>query len=156
MTTTRVSAEMLAADVVEFLRFKRAMGQGYRRGEYVLNSSVRFIRSRWGERAAPLDEAVTRWATRIEGRKAITVGNEFGVVHQLCLFRRRRDPRARDCCPSDPIWWIRSSVTCANALKFWPTAAKKIRVLCSSGWTVRHCRCPPHRRRYASRSGVSG
>ena len=59
MTTTRVSAEMLAADVVEFLRFKRAMGQGYRRGEYVLNSFVRFIRSQWGERAAPLD-AVTR------------------------------------------------------------------------------------------------
>ena len=46
---------------------------------------------------------MTRWATRIEGRKAIAVGNEFGVVHQLCLFRRRRDPRARDCCPSDPV-----------------------------------------------------
>lgn len=94
MTTTRVSAEMLAADVVEFLRFKRAMGQVYRRGEYVLNSFVRFVRNQWGERAAPMDEAVTRWASRIEGRKAITVGNEFGVVRQLCLFRRRRDPRS--------------------------------------------------------------
>jgi hypothetical protein len=39
-----------------------------------------------------LDEAVTRWTARIEGRKAITVGNEFGVVRQLCLYRRRRDP----------------------------------------------------------------
>jgi integrase len=26
------------------------------------------------------------------GRKAVTVGNEFGVVRQLCLYRRRRDP----------------------------------------------------------------
>ncbi|MGH8857118.1 MAG: tyrosine-type recombinase/integrase [Polaromonas sp.] len=94
MTTTRVTAEMLAADVVEFLHFKHAMGQRYWRGEYVLNSFVRFVRNQWGERAAPLDEAVTRWASRIEGRKAITVGNEFGVVRQLCLFRRRRDPRS--------------------------------------------------------------
>ncbi|MGH8846542.1 MAG: tyrosine-type recombinase/integrase, partial [Polaromonas sp.] len=89
-----MTAEMLAADVVEFLHFKHAMGQRYWRGEYVLNSFVRFVRNQWGERAAPLDEAVTRWASRIEGRKAITVGNEFGVVRQLCLFRRRRDPRS--------------------------------------------------------------
>ncbi|MEO5695793.1 MAG: tyrosine-type recombinase/integrase, partial [Burkholderiaceae bacterium] len=27
------------------------------------------------------------------GRKAITVGQEFGTVRQLCLFRRRSDPR---------------------------------------------------------------
>ena len=26
------------------------------------------------------------------GRKAVTVANEFGVVRQLCLYRRRRDP----------------------------------------------------------------
>jgi integrase/recombinase XerD len=35
---------------------------------------------------------LTRWCTRIEGRKAVTVGNEFGVIRQLCLYRRRRDP----------------------------------------------------------------
>ena len=35
---------------------------------------------------------MTQWATRIGDRKAITVGNEFGVVRQLCLFRRRSDP----------------------------------------------------------------
>ena len=39
-----------------------------------------------------LDEAVTRWCARIDGRKAVTVANEFGVVRQLCLYRRRRDP----------------------------------------------------------------
>lgn len=89
---TRVTAQTLAADAAEFLRFKRALGMGYRRAEFVLNSFVRFVRERWEEQPAPLDEAVTRWAARLEGRKAITVGNEFGVVRQLCLFRRRRDP----------------------------------------------------------------
>jgi site-specific recombinase XerD len=32
------------------------------------------------------------WCARLAGRKAITVGNEFGPIRQLCLFRRRRDP----------------------------------------------------------------
>lgn len=89
-----VSAESLAADAAEFLAFKRAMGIGYRRAEFVLNGFVRFVGERYGQRPAPLEQAVTLWAARIEGRKAITLGNEFGVVRQLCLFRRRRDPRA--------------------------------------------------------------
>jgi integrase len=92
--STKVTAASLAGDAVEFLAFKRAMGMGYRRAEFVLNSFVRFVREQYGEHPAPLEQAVTLWATRIEGRKAITVGNEFGVVRQLCLFRRRSDPRA--------------------------------------------------------------
>lgn len=92
--STKVTAESLAVDAAEFLAFKRAMGVGYRRAEFVLNSFVRFVRERYGERPAPLQQAVTLWAARIEGRKAVTVGNEFGVVRQLCLFRRRSDPRA--------------------------------------------------------------
>jgi integrase/recombinase XerD len=89
--STKVTAATLARDATQFLAFKRAMGMGYRRAEFVLNSFVRFVRNQYGERSAPLEEAVTRWAARIEGRKAITVGNEFGVVRQLCLFRRRTD-----------------------------------------------------------------
>lgn len=91
---TKVTAESLAIDAAEFLAFKRAMGMSYRRAEFVLNSFVRFVRKRYGQRPAPLEQAVTLWATRVEDRKAITVGNEFGVVRQLCLFRRRGDPRA--------------------------------------------------------------
>lgn len=89
---TKVTADILAHDATQFLAFKRAMGMGYGRAEFVLNSFVRFVRDQYGERPAALDQAVTQWATRIEGRKAITVGNEFGVVRQLCLFRRRSDP----------------------------------------------------------------
>lgn len=90
----KVTAESLSVDVAEFLAFKRAMGMGYRRAEFVLQSFVRFVGEQYGHRPAPLDQAVTMWVARIEGRKAVTVGNEFGPVRQLCLFRRRRDPRA--------------------------------------------------------------
>ncbi len=91
---TKVTAVNLAHDAAEFLTFKRAMGMSYRRAEFDLNSFVGFVRDRYGERSVPLEEAVTLWATRVGGRKAVTVGNEFGVVRQLCLFRRRGDPRA--------------------------------------------------------------
>ncbi|MEP7283095.1 MAG: tyrosine-type recombinase/integrase [Rubrivivax sp.] len=91
--STKVSAAILVGDVAKFLAFKRAMGMGYVRAGFVLNGFVRFVRDQYGEDGAALDEIVTRWAARIEGRKAITVGQEFGVVRQLCLFRRRSDPR---------------------------------------------------------------
>ena len=91
--TTVVTATGLARDAQEFLRFRRAMGTSYGRGEFVLNSFVRFIRQHWGARGTvALDEAVSRWTARIAGRKPVTVANEFGVVRQLCLYRRRRDP----------------------------------------------------------------
>jgi integrase len=90
--STMITATALAHDAAQFLAFKRAMGTGYRRAEFVLNGFVRFIRDHYGERPASLEQAVTQWVTRIEGRKAITVGSEFGVVRQLCLFRRRSDP----------------------------------------------------------------
>ena len=85
---------MLASDAAQFLAFKRAMGMGYQRAEFVLNAFVRFVREQYGERPASLEQLVTQWVTRIEGRKALTVSCEFGTVRQLCLFRRRRDPRA--------------------------------------------------------------
>lgn len=91
--TTIVTAAGLAHDAQEFLRFKRAMGIRYRRAEFVLDGFVRFVAQHWGDHGElALDDAVKRWSARIAGRKAVTVGNEFGVVRQLCLYRRRRDP----------------------------------------------------------------
>lgn len=91
--TTIVTAAGLERDAQDFLRFKRAMGMSYRRAEFVLNGFVRFVAQHWCEHGeVALDVAVTRWTVRIAGRKAVTVGNEFGVVRQLCLYRRRRDP----------------------------------------------------------------
>ena len=43
---TKVTSESLAVDAAEFLTFKRAMGMGYRRAEFVLNSFVRFVGER--------------------------------------------------------------------------------------------------------------
>lgn len=91
--STLITAHDLARDIDGFLRFKRAMGMPYVRGEIDLRGFLRFIIRRWGQRTpVALDEAVRQWASRIEGRKAVTVGNEFGVVRQLCLYRRRGDP----------------------------------------------------------------
>lgn len=91
--TTIVTAAELARDAQAFLRFKRAMGMSYRRAEFVLNSFVRFVSQHGGRHGeVALDEAVPRWTARRSGRKAVTVGNEFGVIRQLCLYRRRRDP----------------------------------------------------------------
>lgn len=88
-----VTAGRLVADAQEFLRFKRAMGIPYRRGEFVLNSFVRFVAQQWGnDGEVELRDAIARWCVRTAGREAVTLGNEFGVVRQLCLFRRRHDP----------------------------------------------------------------
>jgi integrase len=90
---TTVTADQLARDAQDFLRFKRAMGITYQRAEFVLDEFVRFVCQHWGDHGEVLlAEAITRWCARIAGRKAVTVANEFGVVRQLCLYRRRRDP----------------------------------------------------------------
>lgn len=89
---TLVTAAGIARDAEAFLNFRRAMGVQYRRGEFVLNGFVQFIAEQWGEQTVALDEAVRQWSSRIAGRKAVTVGLEFGVVRQLCLYRRRNDP----------------------------------------------------------------
>ena len=46
---TTVTADQLAHDAQEFLRFKRAMGIPYWRAEFVLNDFVRFVRQHWGD-----------------------------------------------------------------------------------------------------------
>ncbi|MCX5545508.1 tyrosine-type recombinase/integrase [Paraburkholderia sp. CNPSo 3076] len=90
---TFVTAASLARDVEMFLRFRRAMGVQYLRGEFVLNGFIRFVAEQWGwQSEIALDEAIRRWLSRITGRKPVTVGLEFGVVRQLCLYRRREDP----------------------------------------------------------------
>lgn len=91
--TTMVTAAELKRDAEAFVRFKRAMGKPYHRGEFDLGKFVRFVAEHWGEHGEVLlDDAIRRWCGRIPGRKAVTLGNEFGVVRQLCLYRRRRDP----------------------------------------------------------------
>lgn len=87
-----ITVKDLARDAKEFLRFKRSMGITYQRGEHVLDSFLRFVVQRWGNGQIELDDVVRQWCARRAGCKAVTVANEFGVVRQLCLYRRRYDP----------------------------------------------------------------
>jgi len=87
-----ITVKDLARDAKEFLRFKRAIGITYQRGEHVLESFLRFVGQRWGSGNVELDTVVRQWCARRAGCKAVTVANEFGVVRQLCLYRRRYDP----------------------------------------------------------------
>ena len=95
MTTLTLSE--LARDVRDFLKFKRAMGYSYRRGEFMLASLERFAKARIphgskGRAKISLEDTTRAWLSRTEHRKGNTVALELTVVRQLCLHRRRRDP----------------------------------------------------------------
>jgi integrase/recombinase XerD len=87
-----ITVKDLARDAEEFLRFKRAMGITYQRGEHVLDSFLRFVGQHGGNGTVELDTVVRQWCARRAGCKAVTLADEFGVVRQLCLYRRRYDP----------------------------------------------------------------
>jgi len=87
-----ITVKDLARDSKEFLLFKRSMGITYQRREHVLDSFLRFVVQRWGNGKMELDDVVRQWCARRAGCKAVTVANEFGVVRQLCLYRRSYDP----------------------------------------------------------------
>ncbi|ANP90055.1 tyrosine-type recombinase/integrase [Rhizobium beringeri] len=90
---TVVTLSELKSDAESFLAFKRAMGHPYRRGAFEIERFLRFVGEQWaGDDDIPLADAISRWCGRLPDRKAVTLGNEFGVIRQLCLHRRRRDP----------------------------------------------------------------
>nr|WP_064245302.1 tyrosine-type recombinase/integrase [Rhizobium leguminosarum] len=90
---TVVTLSELKSDAESFLAFKRAMGHPYRRGAFEIERLLRFVGEQWaGDDDIPLADAISRWCGRLPDRKAVTLGNEFGVIRQLCLHRRCRDP----------------------------------------------------------------
>ena len=94
---TKVTAKRLAVDAEEFLAFKRAMGIGYRRAEFVLNSFVRFVGERYGERPVQLQQAVTLWATHsVSCDSCACSGAEATRVHSFpsTQWRRSRSRRS--------------------------------------------------------------
>ncbi|RUU77126.1 MULTISPECIES: tyrosine-type recombinase/integrase [unclassified Mesorhizobium] len=91
--TTIVTLSELKRDADSFLEFKRAMGHPYKRGAIEIDCFLRFVGQHWdAAEPIPMAEAVRRWCGRLPGRKAVTLANEFGVIRQLCLYRRRYDP----------------------------------------------------------------
>lgn len=89
----RLTPVSLAADIDEFLVFKRALGYSYRRSEATLRSLQRFALSEHGPRTRiDLATTINRWLDRRPNRKPVTRACDLGAVRQLCHFRRRQDP----------------------------------------------------------------
>jgi len=91
---TMVTAGELRRDKQHFLRFKRALGFTYERGELTLNAFVDFISRNNGEHGrTSLEQEIKRWCIRpsTNGRKPVSLSVEISAIRQLCLFRRRRD-----------------------------------------------------------------
>lgn len=84
---------VLADDLSAFLEFKRGLGCPYRRAEHTLLSFDRFAKQRSiaGERP-DLKDLTSEWLAAQADRKPVSVTNDLGVIRQLCLFLRRRDP----------------------------------------------------------------
>jgi integrase/recombinase XerD len=97
---TALKVKTLAEDIEAFLKFKRGLGYPYVRGEFTLRSFLRFAQQqRSGKRATNhskivFEQTLDAWLSRTKGRKPVTVATDLGVIRQLCLFRRRRDPNA--------------------------------------------------------------
>lgn len=92
---TLISPARLAGDIDRYLQFKRALGYSYERGEFTLRSFERFARRcvhRQKQSAIDLESAVTAWLLRGTDRSSFTISLDLGVVRQMCLHRRRRDP----------------------------------------------------------------
>jgi integrase len=88
-------SSVLADEINRFLEFKAALGHPYQRGKFTLRSFDHYValNSSIGH-PLPLERLLQGWLSRCEGRKAVTVANELGVIRQFCLFRRRSNPRA--------------------------------------------------------------
>jgi integrase/recombinase XerD len=85
----------LAPDIAAFLAFKRTLGCKYDSAEQILTAFDHFVAKKSPRRGGlKLAEMVPAWLARNDNRTAATVGNELGYVRQLCLYRRRRDPKA--------------------------------------------------------------
>ena len=91
--STLVTLSELRRDAGRFIQFKHALGHPYQRGAFEIERFLLFVGQHWDEQEPiPLAEAIHRWCGRLPNRKAVTLANEFGVIRQLCLYRRRRDP----------------------------------------------------------------
>jgi len=93
-----VTIKTLTLDIEEFLKFKRSLGNPYKRGESTLRSFLRFaqqdVNKKCNRSSIKIDfkKILNAWLLRICDRKPVTVATDLGVIRQLCLYCRRRDP----------------------------------------------------------------
>jgi integrase len=84
----------LAAELRDFLAFKRARGYRYARAEFMLRSFDRFLSSAVQRRRRWLvEETILAWLASRPGRKAISVAMDLSVIREFWRYLRRRAPR---------------------------------------------------------------
>lgn len=83
-----------AGQLTQFVRFKQASGQSYRRPIGVLHSFDRFAASMQWKATRDIAPVFTAWLSQYSGRKPVSVANYVGTFRQFCLFRRRSNPGA--------------------------------------------------------------
>jgi integrase/recombinase XerD len=80
----------IAAELHDFLQFKRDLGYGYRRAEFTLREFDRFlIKYVARNRHWQLDQAALSWLSSKPGRKAVSVSDDAGVLRQFFRHLRR-------------------------------------------------------------------
>ena len=84
------SPRRLAADIDNFLHFKRSLGYRYKRPEFWLKAFARFVRQQSAGTA--LEDLACSWLARNDDRKAVSVAYELGALRQFFAFLHRRDP----------------------------------------------------------------
>ena len=86
---------VFAPNLESFLAFKRGLGYGYRREEFLLRAFDRFVRARTRRRrSVAMDDLLHEWLARNRARKPISVAWECSVLRQFCMHRRRQTPGA--------------------------------------------------------------
>jgi len=92
----------LAAELNEFLAFKRRRGYRYDRAEFTLRSFDRFVVARAKQDPSwRLDEVILAWLASRPARLAVSVAQDMAVIRQFWHYVRRRHP-AR--CRRDVRW----------------------------------------------------
>jgi integrase/recombinase XerD len=80
----------IAAELRDFLEFKRSLGYGYRRAEYTLHEFDRFlVRFAGSHPAWQLDRAAIDWLSSKPARKPVSVSMDAAVLRQLFTYLRR-------------------------------------------------------------------
>ena len=80
----------IAADLRNFLHFKRSLGYGYRRAEYTFHEFDRFLLGFAGRNQKwQLDRVAIDWLSSKPARKPVSVSMDAAVLRQLFTYLRR-------------------------------------------------------------------
>jgi integrase/recombinase XerD len=92
---TLITPAALARDIERFILFKRMLGHRYEAAPLLLYRFSRFAEeyAKTSSRGrVALDALICAWLSRPGDRKSGATAQQFGMIRELCLYRRRRDP----------------------------------------------------------------